>query len=137
MRASTKYPSHRAPLSGFIWRFAGLSTGATTGEVIGARTAFGNVARWMRTTTFARLAKKMAVDPANPDVVYVGTPENGVFVTTDGGATQESASKKMSNSQDIQASLLIKARGLLGEGHRIRLMSLTMGTACIKAMTVG
>jgi hypothetical protein len=90
----------------------------------------------MRTTTFARRAKKMAVDPANPNVVYVDTPENGVFVTTDGGATQEAASKKMSNSLDIQASLLIKARGLLGEGHESS-MPLTMGTACIKAMTVG
>jgi photosystem II stability/assembly factor-like uncharacterized protein len=30
---------------------------------------------------------KMAVDPANPDVVYVSTVSNGVFVTADGGAT--------------------------------------------------
>jgi len=89
----------------------------------------------MRTTTFAA-GQKMAVDPANPNVVYVDTPENGVFVTTDGGATQEAASKKMSNSLGIQASLLIKARGLLGEGHESS-MPLTMGTACIKAMTVG
>ena len=31
--------------------------------------------------------QKMAVDPDNPDVVYVGTPQNGMFVTTDGGVT--------------------------------------------------
>lgn len=30
---------------------------------------------------------KMAVDPANSNVVYVGTPSNGVRFTTDGGAT--------------------------------------------------
>lgn len=30
---------------------------------------------------------KMAVDPINPDIVYCGTPSNGVFVTFDGGAT--------------------------------------------------
>jgi hypothetical protein len=29
--------------------------------------------------------EKMAVDPANPDVVYAGTPGSGLFVTTDGG----------------------------------------------------
>jgi photosystem II stability/assembly factor-like uncharacterized protein len=29
----------------------------------------------------------LAVHPSNPDLVYVGTLDNGVFVTTDGGAT--------------------------------------------------
>ena len=36
--------------------------------------------------------QKMAVDPDNPNVVYVGTPENGLFVTTNGGATWQSVS---------------------------------------------
>src|SRR5262249_8519563 len=36
--------------------------------------------------------QKMAVDPANPNVVYVGTPQNGLFVTTNGGATWQSVS---------------------------------------------
>ncbi len=31
--------------------------------------------------------QKMAVDPANPDVVYVGTPNNGIWRTFDAGAT--------------------------------------------------
>lgn len=31
--------------------------------------------------------EKMAVDPINPNVVYVGTPRAGVFVTVDGGTT--------------------------------------------------
>jgi hypothetical protein len=35
---------------------------------------------------------KMAVDPVNPDVVYVGTPQNGLFVTTDGGTTWRNVS---------------------------------------------
>lgn len=34
--------------------------------------------------------RKMAVDPANPNIVYVGTPSLGVFVTTDGGETWSS-----------------------------------------------
>src|SRR5262245_21867742 len=53
-------------------------------------------------TTFARVSgcdpnddhrtngPKMAVDPANPDVVYVGTARDGVFVTADGGASWRS-----------------------------------------------
>jgi len=53
--------------------------------------------QWTR-TTFARvpmdpndeyrmLGQKMAIDPVNPDVVYLGTPQSGLFVTTDGGVT--------------------------------------------------
>lgn len=52
---------------------------------------------WTRTTfinvpmdandDFRTAGQKMAVDPANPDVMYVGTPANGVFFTADGGAT--------------------------------------------------
>ena len=34
--------------------------------------------------------QKMAVDPNNPNVVYVGTPQNGLFVTVDGGVTWQS-----------------------------------------------
>jgi hypothetical protein len=40
--------------------------------------------------TFRTLGQKMAVDPANPSVVYVGTPQNGLFVTSDGGVTWQS-----------------------------------------------
>jgi hypothetical protein len=54
--------------------------------------------RWTRTTLpqvtkmtanddFRTFGAKMAVDPANPDVVYVGTPDSGLFVTVDGGVS--------------------------------------------------
>jgi photosystem II stability/assembly factor-like uncharacterized protein len=57
-------------------------------------------ARWAR-TAFARVetdanddyrtfGQKMAVDPANADVVYAGTPAKGLFVTTDGGTSWQS-----------------------------------------------
>ncbi len=36
--------------------------------------------------------QKMAIDPENPNVVYVGTPQNGLFVTTNGGVTWQSVS---------------------------------------------
>ena len=34
----------------------------------------------------------LAIDPNNPNVVYVGTPQNGFFVTQDGGLTWKSVS---------------------------------------------
>jgi len=36
--------------------------------------------------------QKMAIDPENPNIVYVGTPQNGLFVTTNGGTTWQSVS---------------------------------------------
>ena len=35
----------------------------------------------------------MAVDPNNPNIVYVGTPLNGLFVTTNGGTTWQQVSQ--------------------------------------------
>ena len=52
---------------------------------------------WSRTTfvsapmdandDFRTMGPKMAIDPANSNVVYIGTPKNGLFVTSDGGNT--------------------------------------------------
>jgi hypothetical protein len=50
------------------------------------RTAFAQVAMDAN-DQFRTIGQKMAVDPANPDVVYVGTPQDGLFVTKNGGAT--------------------------------------------------
>ena len=36
--------------------------------------------------------QKMAVDPYSPNVVVVGTPQNGLFITTNAGATWQSVS---------------------------------------------
>lgn len=36
---------------------------------------------------YRALGKKMAVDPANPDVVFVGCQVNGLFISRDGGAS--------------------------------------------------
>ena len=36
--------------------------------------------------------QKMAVDPNNPNVVFAGTPQNGLFVTTNGGTSWQSVS---------------------------------------------
>ena len=37
--------------------------------------------------SYAQWGQKMAVDPYNPNIVYVGTEANGMFKTTDGGQT--------------------------------------------------
>ena len=36
--------------------------------------------------------QKMAIDPNNPNIVYVGTPSNGLFVSSNGGSTWSSVS---------------------------------------------
>jgi hypothetical protein len=42
--------------------------------------------------TYAAYGQKMAVDPNNPNIVYVGTEANGMFVSTNGGSTWSSVS---------------------------------------------
>ena len=49
--------------------------------------------------------QKMAVDPNNPNVVYVGTPQNGLFVTTDGGNTWQSVSAVPVSLKDFERRL--------------------------------
>ena len=49
--------------------------------------------------------QKMAIDPNNPNVVYVGTPQNGLFVTTDGGASWQKRSAVPVSGQDAAATI--------------------------------
>ena len=50
------------------------------------RTAFARV-ETDANDNFRNFGQKMAVDPANPDVVYAGTPANGLFASFDGGGS--------------------------------------------------
>ena len=50
------------------------------------QTSFAPVTDEPGTTRTAMDGQKMAIDPNNPNVVYVGTPQNGLFVTTNGGS---------------------------------------------------
>jgi hypothetical protein len=50
------------------------------------KTAFAQVAADPNTSSRMN-GQKMAVDPNNPNVVYVGTEQNGLFVTADGGVS--------------------------------------------------
>lgn len=44
--------------------------------------------------------QKMAIDPNNANVVYVGTPSDGLFVTRDGGATWQKVEALPASAQD-------------------------------------
>ena len=45
-----------------------------------------------RTTLEGRGAQSLAVDPQDPDILYVGTSDEGLLKSTDGGGTWENLS---------------------------------------------
>ena len=49
---------------------------------------------------FAQYGQKMAVDPNNPNIVYVGTPLKGLFVTSNGGTTWQQVSQVPVSASD-------------------------------------
>ncbi|WP_426424846.1 VPS10 domain-containing protein [Bradyrhizobium genosp. A] len=49
---------------------------------------------------YAQYGQKMAIDPSNPNIVYVGTPSNGLWVTKDGGVTWQQVSQVPSASAE-------------------------------------
>ena len=61
--------------------FASTNKGATW-----TQTSFAQVTE-SSNDSFRMYGQKMAVDPNNPNIVYVGTPQNGLWVTTNGGST--------------------------------------------------
>lgn len=64
--------------NGFI--FKSVDKGATFTKTALAKTEMNP------NDEFRTLGRRIAVDPANPDVVYFGTPKNGLWVTVNGGA---------------------------------------------------
>jgi photosystem II stability/assembly factor-like uncharacterized protein len=64
---------------GYVYRSS--NKGATW-----TKTAFSHVAE-NPNDAYRMNGQKMAVDPHNPNIVYVGTPQNGLWVTSDGGTT--------------------------------------------------
>ncbi|WP_426442336.1 hypothetical protein [Bradyrhizobium genosp. P] len=69
--------------NGFVYR--SVDKGATW-----IKTSFSQVTENPNVDSTKLDGQKMAVDPNNPNVVYVGTPQNGLFVTRDGGVTWQS-----------------------------------------------
>ena len=75
----------------FYMAYRGYVYRSDNGGSSWVRTMFAN-ASMDPNDSFRMLGQKMAVDPANPDVVYVGTPKGGLFVTNDGGVTWQTVS---------------------------------------------
>ncbi len=70
----------------FYMAFGGYVYRSDDGGGHWARTRFAKVTMDAN-GAFRTSGQKMAVDPASPDIVYVGTPRSGMFVTADGGHT--------------------------------------------------
>jgi len=57
------------------------------------QTAFNqNTAGTNPNDNYAQVGQKMAVDPSNPSIVYVGTENKGLYVTTNGGTSWSAVS---------------------------------------------
>jgi hypothetical protein len=67
------------------------------------RTSFADVAMDAN-DSFRGYGQKMAIDPNNPDIAYMGTPKNGLFVTTDGGASWQSVSGVPVSTKDSKGN---------------------------------
>ena len=84
MRGSTSFgwlpPLHSAS----TWPSAGYVFSSTDRGAHWARTSFSRVPMDAN-DSYRTSGEKMAVDPINPDVVYLGTQSNGLWVTTTGG----------------------------------------------------
>lgn len=66
--------------TGIVWK--SIDQGKTW------NTVFTYTATGQSANDFARyMGQKLAIDPANPNVVYFGSGENGVYVTTNGGVS--------------------------------------------------
>ncbi len=71
----------------FYMEFLGYVFKSTNRGVTWTKTNFAQVTDGSN-DLYRFYGRKMAVDPANPDVVYAGTPDgDGLFVTTNGGSS--------------------------------------------------
>ena len=81
----------RAIPTSCTWMYLGDVYRSTDKGTTWTKTAFAQVTE-SPNDPYRMNGQKMAVDPNNPNVVYVGTPQNGLFVTTDGGASWQKVS---------------------------------------------
>ena len=98
-RASTKSRSRRAIPTSCTWSIWATSYRSNDKGTTWTKTAFAQVTE-NPNDPYRMNGQKMAVDPNNPNVVYVGTPQNGLFVTTDGGASWQKVSAVPVSAQD-------------------------------------
>jgi len=84
---------------------------------------------------YAQFGPKMAIDPNNPNIVYVGTTTSGLFVTHDGGVTWQSVSQVPASTSAITGICsILRSVGLSTESPKQSLRK-AMATASMKALT--
>ena len=92
--------------------------------------------------SFAQYGQKMAIDPNNPNIVYVGTELNGLFVTTNGGTTWSSVTQvpasvvSSGSSPGFTGILFDPASVASSTASPKRSLPKAMATASMKAPTV-
>jgi hypothetical protein len=76
----------------FYMMFDGYVFKSTNQGTTWTQTSFAQVTAGPN-DSFAQYGQKMAIDPNNPNIVYVGSSTSGLFVTTDGGVTWQRVSQ--------------------------------------------
>ena len=71
--------------------------------VMGAGVARAGVNQWTSTGPSAGDVRSLAIDPVNPNTVYVGTSANGVFKSTNAGGTWSAVSDGLTASAPVSA----------------------------------
>lgn len=87
-------------IRGALLRF-GIGAGAAVLLTM-AGTAYAGIDSWTPASTDGGLIQTIAIDPATPSTLYVGTAGSGVFKSQDGGATWQAARNGIENA-DVQA----------------------------------
>jgi hypothetical protein len=78
-------------------------------------TAFAqNTAGTNPNDNYAQVGQKMAVDPNNSNIVYLGTENQGLYVTTNGGATWSVVSVPTGTAAGISGILFYPGGGAVG-----------------------
>jgi hypothetical protein len=108
------------------------------------QTNFSQVAENPNDQSSSFYGQKMAVDPNNPNVVYAGTPQNGLFVTTDGGTTWSNVSaipvsgtNSSGNYPGIDGMTFDPALGGVTNGHTNTIFASSYGHGVCESTNAG
>jgi hypothetical protein len=83
----------------FYMEYAGYVYRSDDKGITWTKTSFAHVTEDAN-DNYRMNGQKMAVDPNNSNVVYVGTPKDGLFVTTDGGISWQAVAALPVSGQD-------------------------------------
>ena len=86
---------------------------------------------------FRFLGKKMAVDPHNADVVYVGTQAEGLFFTTDGGANWQKHGAIPAPASASGMRIAFAPNGPVASGRSQRLFVASHGAGVFESNDAG